>query len=166
MSAPYSAKSVANAFINRGMRDKISIDPLKIQKLVYYAHGYFLATSGRPLLDELFEAWPHGPVLPSLYHEFKNYGFQPIKRHAIDIDWDTEEFIPVPPPSDDPLFDKVVKFVWDRYGKLTSQELSERSHAKDGPWHQVKMKYPNLRNKDIDNEIVKTYFSSFVRKKG
>ena len=165
MSAPYSGKAIANAFINRGIADKLQIDPLKIQKLVYYAHGYYLATTGRPLLDELFEAWPHGPVLPSLYHEFKNFGFTPIKRLATDIDWDTDEFVPVPPPTDDFQLDKIIRFVWGAYAKLSSRELSERSHAKDGPWDKVRTAHPGIRNKGIDNEIIKEYFLSFVKKK-
>jgi uncharacterized phage-associated protein len=50
------------------------ISNLKLQKLVYYAQGFSLALYDRPLFPERIEAWTHGPVVPGLYYEYKNYG--------------------------------------------------------------------------------------------
>lgn len=36
MPAPYSTKSIANFFLNKGFATKTPIDPLKIQKLVFF----------------------------------------------------------------------------------------------------------------------------------
>lgn len=80
-----TALEVANYFLNQVDLDSGS-DPLsnlKIQKLVYYAQGYHLAMFGKPLFDEEIEAWPHGPVIPSLYTEFKKYGAGPIEKPRI-----------------------------------------------------------------------------------
>ena len=51
-----------------------AISNLKLQKLMYYAQGFSLAMRGKPLFREDFEAWEHGPVIPSLYRMFRNYG--------------------------------------------------------------------------------------------
>jgi uncharacterized phage-associated protein len=51
---------------------------LKLQKLLYYAQGWFLALHKKALFDEDFEAWVHGPVLPSQYQRFKRFGWKPI----------------------------------------------------------------------------------------
>src|SRR5208282_4587731 len=70
----YPSMAVANWFIENLSR----VDPLKLQKLVYFAHGWHLALRDQPLIDELVEAWDYGPVVPSLYHQFKRYGNQSI----------------------------------------------------------------------------------------
>ena len=68
MPAPYSAKAIANAFLQRAFNEKKAIGQLKLQKLVYIAHGYYLAlTGGNPLVNEPFEAWDYGPVNRTLY---------------------------------------------------------------------------------------------------
>ena len=51
---------------------------LKLQKLVFYAQAWFLANYKAPLFDENFQAWVHGPVLPSLYKKYKDNGYKPI----------------------------------------------------------------------------------------
>ncbi len=51
---------------------------LKLQKLLYYAQAWFLALKGKPLFDENFQAWVHGPALPSQYRRFKKFGWGPI----------------------------------------------------------------------------------------
>lgn len=58
--------------------DAALITNLKLQKLVYYAQGFHLALYERPLFEETIEAWTHGPVVPELYHEYKQYGSNAI----------------------------------------------------------------------------------------
>jgi uncharacterized phage-associated protein len=47
---------------------------LKLQKLLYYCQGFALVLLGRPLFENVIEAWKHGPVVPDVYHEFKEWG--------------------------------------------------------------------------------------------
>ena len=51
---------------------------LKLQKLLYYAQAWYLALHDRPLFSDDFQAWVHGPVLPSQYHRFKAAAWMPI----------------------------------------------------------------------------------------
>lgn len=52
---------------------------LKLQKLLYYAQAWYLALHDRPLFNDDFEAWVHGPVLRSQYFRFKpEPGWAPI----------------------------------------------------------------------------------------
>jgi len=41
--AKYSPLAVANYFLERGVREEVAIDAMKLQKLIYLAHGWFLA---------------------------------------------------------------------------------------------------------------------------
>src|SRR5262245_26249764 len=77
-SLPYPVAEVANWLIERGLEDGRPVDPLKLQKLLYFAHGWHLAITGAPLLDEPIEAWQYGPVVSSIYHEFKHFGSRAI----------------------------------------------------------------------------------------
>lgn len=44
---------------------------LKLHKILYFVQGYYHAYFGRPILEEDFQAWVHGPVLPSLFKTMK-----------------------------------------------------------------------------------------------
>lgn len=61
-----------------GQEDGELISNLKLQKLAYYAQGFHLALNGIPLFPEDIEAWQHGPVVPALYHAYKQHGSGPI----------------------------------------------------------------------------------------
>lgn len=47
---------------------------LKLQKLLYYAQGFHLATFGKPLFDKKIEAWIYGPVVPYMFKKYESYG--------------------------------------------------------------------------------------------
>ena len=53
---------------------------LKLQKLLYYAQAWHLALHNRALFDEDFQAWVHGPVLPSQYRRFRAESWMPISE--------------------------------------------------------------------------------------
>lgn len=44
---------------------------LRLHKLMYFAQRESLAVFGEPIIDEDFEGWVHGPVLPELRSFFK-----------------------------------------------------------------------------------------------
>jgi len=51
---------------------------LKLQKLMYYSQSWYLALNDVPLFAEDFQAWVHGPVVPSQWHRFRDYQWRPI----------------------------------------------------------------------------------------
>ncbi|QLH42366.1 MAG: DUF4065 domain-containing protein [Coxiellaceae bacterium] len=58
---------------------------MKLAKLIYVAHGWSLALNDVPLIDEAVQAWKFGPVIESVYHEFKHFGNDVINSLAIDF---------------------------------------------------------------------------------
>ena len=74
---PFDPRAVANRLLELGRERQLTIDPMKVQKLIYYAHGWHLALTGKPLLDRSVEAWQYGPVLPDVYR-----AFQQLRRTA------------------------------------------------------------------------------------
>ncbi|WP_311486438.1 type II toxin-antitoxin system antitoxin SocA domain-containing protein [uncultured Anaerococcus sp.] len=50
---------------------------LKLQKLMYLIQRESFAFTGKPMFNENFEGWKHGPVIPSLRHFFEE-DYRPI----------------------------------------------------------------------------------------
>lgn len=75
----HSASDVARWFlINQDETTGERISNLKLQKLCYYAQALHLALHGVPLFRDPVKAWPHGPVVPSLWHEYKENAYYSI----------------------------------------------------------------------------------------
>lgn len=75
-----TAKQVADYFLYRANDAEEPITNLKLQKLLYYAQGYYLATQDDLLFDDEIQAWAHGPVVPNVYHTYKHFRWKPISR--------------------------------------------------------------------------------------
>ncbi|WP_158922985.1 type II toxin-antitoxin system antitoxin SocA domain-containing protein [Acidisphaera sp. S103] len=52
---------------------------LALQKVLYIAHMVHLGRCKDPLVDERFQAWDYGPVLPSLYRPVRMFGSEPVR---------------------------------------------------------------------------------------
>lgn len=160
-----NALSIANYFIDLAHGDNKDIRPLKLMKLVYIAYGYALALINRPIIDYRFdkvEAWEFGPVIPSVYHSFKIYGKDPIKKRT-NIFIETKDGFDIEEPI---LSDNEAKiicdFVWKKYGLTYSDsELVTIMHGKGTPWGQV---YVEGENNPIPELYTKLYYTELVRR--
>ncbi len=47
---------------------------MKLQKMVFFAHGYHLAKYGEPLIKDEFLAWKFGPVVLTIYDQYITFG--------------------------------------------------------------------------------------------
>lgn len=162
---PQIADAVANRFLDIAGEQGAKISPMKIQKLVYFAHGWHLAISGEPLITELVQAWKFGPVIQSLYREFKEFGNDPISRHAREVRLINGEIEAYAPQLENELPNAVVQRVWNQYGKFTAIQLSNLTHEPGSPWHQVASGFPGglPRGLNIPNEIIRDFFRANAR---
>jgi uncharacterized phage-associated protein len=159
----YSVKAVANSLINRALIDGQDLTHLKLQKLIYYVSGYYLAAKDAPLIDYGFEAWDYGPVVSSLYYDFRKYGNESISL-ATDYDWDSGAETPTPPVMGDAIFDKILEFVWKNYGHYSAAQLSQMTHETGSPWDKTKKNNSEIKNAVISLDTLKEYFSGFVKR--
>lgn len=60
--------------------NKGNLTPIKLQKILYYVYVECLLTHKVKLFDAPIEKWKFGPVVSSVYHNFKNYGVNNIKE--------------------------------------------------------------------------------------
>jgi uncharacterized phage-associated protein len=162
MATPYPAKAIANYFLDRRSDRKIRpVTQMKLHKIAYFAHGWHLAIRRTPLLDEMVEAWEYGPVIPSLYHEFKEYGSREIPRNATDWNPRTEEYDIIPKVhSDDRFALSLLEKVFKVYGTMSAIQLSALTHEEGSPWTETIQKYPGIKNVDIPNDLIRVYFTA------
>ena len=162
----YSAKAVANSFLDISRKKGSDITPLQMQKLVYIAHGWWMALHGEndPLIgDEYAEAWEYGPVFPSIYHEFKVFRSDKIKEPATDLVFDdlVEGFeFKVPSiPIDDKFTRLFLDHISNTYEDFTGLDLSTLTHRENTPWSDTIEKHgSSMRNLHIDNGLIATYY--------
>lgn len=50
----------------------------QLQKLLYFAQGFYMAEHGEPLFDDDMQAWDFGPVNGSIWGRFKSRGYLPL----------------------------------------------------------------------------------------
>lgn len=155
----YKPSWVANTFLWKAKESGVGIDPLKIQKLVYNMHGWYLATTGCPVVGERFEAWPKGPVLSSLYQQFKKHSWNWINSYAEDIDPLTGDRKALVVPPSDEKFHEVFSAVWDRYKGFTGDQLSALTHAENTPWSRARAEGRQY----IPDEDIRAHFIDLAR---
>ncbi len=78
-------------------------------------HDYFL-------FPEDFEAWVHGPVIPALYFEYKQYGYSPIPK----AEYMNQDSL-------SPEIRAVLNMVHNIYGRYDGKYLEELTHQ-ELPW--------------------------------
>lgn len=162
------ALSIANYFVERGLDEARPVSPMKLQKLVFFAHGWYLAVADQGLLDEKVEAWDYGPVVPSIYHTFKAYGRNPIdkpgKLYKFPDDLESFEFREVIPRVD-PHNEEVLELlgtIWELYSGFSAVQLSNMTHQPGSPWARVKDEAGDRLDKgtDIPERYISEYFKA------
>lgn len=96
---------------------------LQMQKILYLADMNFVGQHGARLVDEDFEAWDYGPVIPSLYHECKAFG----SKRVPDIFWGAEIISGTPEA-------EMIERAWQRLKALNPGRLVENTHWAGGAW--------------------------------
>lgn len=136
---PYSTPAeVANYFIWKAHQEEKTLTAMKLIKLVYIAYAWVLTTYDRRLFGEDIQAWEKGPVIPSLWNEFKTCASN-IDRYAIAFHSDVSkddysgEYYPLISDDDKDVV-RVLAGVWDHYKDKSGTELSDITHQDGSAW--------------------------------
>lgn len=116
------------------------ISNLKLQKLLYYAQGCFLAVTDTPLFSDPIIAWQHGPVVECVYHQYKSCGSNGI---VFDEDFDGSIFT----SNENDLLSEV----YSVFGQYSAWKLRDMTHS-EKPWQSTAI------NHEISQEVIKEFF--------
>ena len=135
----------------------------KLQKLLYYIESWSLVHL-ESIVDEDFEAWIHGPVIPLVYHEYKKFSYSPIAL-LYEKKIDASEYI-IQFENEHKSLRKhfeLIDNVLNKYGILTSRELEFLSHT-ESPWLEARGTSKILDNCStiISKESMRNYYSSLI----
>jgi uncharacterized phage-associated protein len=145
---PYQALTIAKWFIAWAEAEDEELSNLKLQKLLYYAQGHYLAERGAPLFADEIQAWAHGPVVPQIYHSYKRPSGSTIVLPESDpFTWDEV----------DPATASLLVKVWNTYGGLSAGRLRNMTHE-ESPWQ--KHWRPDEHDSAIPVQEIHDYFGS------
>lgn len=142
----YSSSLIADYILFSGAEKGKGFDRLKLLKLVYIAHGFFLALHERPLVSEPVEAWQYGPVFRDLYLKIVD------KTNSNQV---TTSLVSPKKPELDTDACKVIDKVMDAYCDLDGVFLSFLTHKQGTPWTET---YQAGKNVIIPNDLIKIYY--------
>lgn len=137
---------IAKYVITYSVKDRRPVSNLKLQKLLYFIQGVALVSLNRTAFDDQIEAWPYGPVIPSVYYEYASYGSDPILlNYNIELEKDLKEQIDI---------------VLESLKYASASSLVTETHKANSPWD----KAYNSNNRQISNEAIKNYFKEVYYK--
>lgn len=132
------AKDVADYLLVAARQRGELLTNLKLQKLLYYAQAWFLVIHKKPLFEDDFQAWVHGPVLPAQYGRFKRFKWNPITLKDIE-----EPKLPA-------KVSKHLGAILDVFGTETAIALECMTHA-EAPWRDARK---GLAPNEASNEVI------------
>lgn len=140
-----TAKEVAKWFIMRAGKDAENncgdyLTQLKLQKLMYYAKGFFYVFENEKLYDSFIYARQLGPVVNSISAELKPYHKNPIiKEFNEQKDITDERFL------------YVLEFVYKNVAQYSAFKLVDFTHSEE-PWRKTKT------GEVIKEDLIRNYF--------
>ena len=148
--APSTATHVAEALINLSHEKRDPVSNLKLQKLLYYAQAWHLALYGKTLFNDPIEAWVHGPVIPCVFKQYREYRWAPI--------------FPVHTQSIPKTVAIHLSNVWQVYGKFAAGYLERLTHS-ERPWKDAREGLPidAPSHNVISVSSIKAYYSSLLK---
>jgi uncharacterized phage-associated protein len=138
----YSAVDVAFCLLKHAALQGKRFTNLQLQKLTYVCHGWSLAIYKRPLIIEDVYAWQYGPVVPSVYFQFKRFGSKVIDdQKQVQLDAESEQ---------------IIQDIVSVLGDYSGPQLVELTHRQGSPWTQV---WDGTSNTMIPDSIIEHHYS-------
>lgn len=141
----YKALDIAKYVIWYCNHKHLGISNLKLQKMLYFIQAEFLVELDYPCFEDQIQAWDFGPVVPSVYHEYKIFGNSNIPYMSSDI-----------PRIGLLLFEeKHIKEIVAECSKYSASQLVDMTHRQT-PWIEA---YKKRENNEITNSEIKDFFT-------
>lgn len=144
--------------------NNISINHLKLQKLLYYIQSWHLVYFEKnPLFKEQPEAWVNGPVYRSIYEKFRSHisysDKAMINHYKVNIDKNfknSKDELNIDPEQFEFLFS-----IFKHYGVMSHEKLVFFTHNED-PWNEARSNVGPFEysNNIISHESMFNYYNN------
>lgn len=125
----------ASSEVNKGGE---LLTKLKLQKLLYYAQGFYFAFYNKKLFKDKIIHMPYGPAVESMLKKLKDVN-HPLEDLNVDIKDLPEDVI------------SILELVYDKLGQYSAYKLVQLTHEED-PWINTE------QGKEISVEDIGKYF--------
>ncbi len=147
----HDPKAVANEFLRR---EDGPVNQMRLQKLVYIAHGWNLAVNGEPLTNVDPSAWDNGPVYRTIWDHIRQLGYNASNRLLGSARDDPYEADLTEREQD------VIDHVWNRYSSYTGGDLSKMTHEEGTPWSNAY--FGRGRNEMLNRADIQRHFTELA----
>ncbi len=164
-----NALFVANYIIEYSNNKNYEINNLKLQKLLYFVNVRNIVENDVELFSEKMEKWKYGPVVPSVYHEYKRFGAFTIPSSDIVneyIEFSTDSFanltdIKIEEYNRNKISNTyIIEDTVDKLSNLSAFQLVDITHTHD-PWKKDENHIMHgIQGIKYTNEEIKTYFTN------
>ncbi len=112
---------------------------LKLQKLMYYAQGFYYAFNDKKLFNDKIIHMPYGPAVESMLSKLRGHGSDQIKSLNISVGDLPHDVI------------TILSLVYDKLGQYSAYKLVELTHN-EWPWQNTD------QGKEIKANVIGEYF--------
>jgi uncharacterized phage-associated protein len=133
----YDARAIANYFLDYGASKGQTVTTMSLLKILFFAHAWHLAKTGKPLVGQPFEAWQYGPVNRVVYEQFKGFGDKPIDSRACILNAAVGRYEIARCGEIDAETSGLLRNIFDYYSRFHPFQLSDLTHEKGSPWDEV-----------------------------
>lgn len=135
-----TALRVAEYIIYEVQKRKKPVTNIKLQKLLYFTQGVYLAKYNKLAFKDNIIAWRYGPVVKDIYYKYSLYGAEPI---IITEEFDSKISV---------ILSEIINIVLEAFLNISQTDLIEETIKPGSPWSYT----------DIDDVIsvddIKDYF--------
>jgi uncharacterized phage-associated protein len=151
---------VANYILKKLDGSSFPVNPLKLQKILYYVQAWHLAFFREPLFEGRFQAWAHGPVNYKIFGRFRGkYGmYDAISASEVPQDF-KEDSIPF-------RTREHISNVLEAYGQFSAVQLESLTHS-ELPWLKAREGIPEGESgsNEISEILMRDYYRERVEHK-
>jgi uncharacterized phage-associated protein len=158
----YNAIDVADYIVNYCNTTGKNISHLQLQKILYFSEAYYLVNN-TTLFDDTISKWKLGPVVESVYHEYKTFGSNNISYVPKKFSFNTDGTIEILSFNPNALKDEDKKQIEDIVNKYIAIEpftLVRATHD-HYPWKKDEVKITaGIQGITYDKNELREFFKS------
>lgn len=155
----YNTAKVANSFLALAEKEKIPIDQMKLQQMLYFAQELFYQRHFVRFIDTPFIAMDYGIVNMHVYLQTSKYGSSNIPPYVRLYEEPCEDETRSMLGEDSKKEWSAVLDVWDKYKNEKPVTLSDITHKQGAAWCRAREEAAKegARYKEIPEEYIKKY---------
>jgi uncharacterized phage-associated protein len=127
----------------------LPVDPMTLEKLLFYGRAFHLGLTGTPLFDDELVAWTSGPIVRSVWARYGHLGPQAIAVAK------------APPPAFDPKTETFLRDLLSFLSAFTALQLSYATHLED-PWREARLGSHRKDTPRIPKERLGQYYAALM----